>query len=232
MINEKQYERQINVSSIGIEGQIKICKSNVVIIGVGGLGTAVLLYLARMGVGKFKLIDNDTVALSNLPRQVLYYHDDLGKEKVKLAGVEARRINPNLCVETISARICDDNIATYVSECDVIVQCVDNIDTRRVVSRYAKLNGYFLVEGAVDGFRGTVKVFDSNSRESYESIYKNYDGNNNPTAVMSSTVGVVGSIMANEVIKRIVGLPTSLTNNILYLDLQRMDFRKINLETL
>jgi len=148
----EKYIRQIML--FGEEGQEKLKKATALVVGAGGLGSPISTYLAVAGVGKIVLADFDSVELSNLNRQFLHHEKDVGIEKIKSAEEKLLSLNPKIKVETIREKITDENADSIVPPCDIIINALDNFDTRHVLNRLAVKRNIPLVHGAVSGYRG------------------------------------------------------------------------------
>ena len=228
-MNEK-YVKQMSLKEIGEEGQGKIINSYITIIGMGGLGCSVFMYLARMGVTNFKIIDYDIVETSNLARQVLYNENSVGKYKVDVASKTIKKIDKAINVKTIKEKVIEDNIEKLLNDCEIIIDCTDNLESRRLIANYTVQKNRKLIVGAVEGFKGWIMNIQSNKTSCYNQIFKNMkDEDINKIGVVGSVVGTIGTIMATETIKIILGISTPLNSSILFLDEKEMNFRLIPL---
>ena len=205
MSENTRYERQIAIEQIGEVGQAKLGAARVLVVGAGGLGSPTLTYLARAGVGYLKVIDLDVVSESNLNRQFFYHNDDLGKSKAILASERLRKQNPEIQVCGVETRITEENIAKLLVDIDVVVDCVDNIETRLIMNRACMKKGIPLVEAGIADFYGFVTVV---HRESacLECMGFQADDVQKVTPTLGATAGVVGSMQALECIKIILGM--------------------------
>jgi len=222
--NEK-YVRQIML--FGEMGQEKLKKSKVFVAGAGGLGSPVSTYLAVAGVGKIIIADFDCVEKSNLNRQFLHHEKDIGKEKVKSAKEKLLSLNPEIEVETIKEKITDENADSIVPPCDLIVDALDNFDTRHVLNRLAVKRKIPLIHGAVSGYRGQVTTIIPGKTPCLCCIF--------PTSfkkevfpVLGTTPGVIGTIQANEAIKFITGQGKLIENRLLLWDGLSCSFCDVN----
>ena len=222
--NEK-YVRQIML--FGEEGQEKLKKSKVFVAGAGGLGSPVSTYLAVAGVGKIIIADFDCVEKSNLNRQFLHHEKDIGKEKIKSAKEKLFSLNPEIEVETIKEKITDENADSIVPLCDLIIDALDNFDTRHVLNRLAVKRKIPLVHGAVSGYRGQVTTIIPGKTPCLYCIF--------PTSfkkevfpVLGTTPGVIGTIQANEAIKFITGQGKLIENRLLLWDGLSCSFCDVN----
>lgn len=236
-MNDQQllrYSRQILLPEIGIEGQQKILAARVLVIGMGGLGSPVTLYLAASGIGHLTLLDFDEVELSNLQRQIIHNEDSLGQPKTLSAQSQAAKINSEIQIDTINQKLDAVALGKLISEHDVIVDGSDNFDTRFMVNQLCHDAQKPLVSGAVIRMEGQISTFDFREHDTacYRCLYAD-DGETedtcSTTGVLSPVAGIVGSIQATEVLKLIAGLPT-LQGKLLLLDAKYMQFRTLNLK--
>lgn len=200
-----RYERQLMMDEIGEAGQKKIAKAKVAVIGAGGLGSPVLTYLACMGVHNIRLIDHDIVAKSNLNRQFLHTEADIGSWKVDSAKEKLEALNSEIIVEGKKERVKSENAMLLLSGVDIVVDCVDNIDTRIVVGRACLALGIPLVEAGVKGFYGWVMNI---NRESacLECLGFQDIKAKGPSPIVGVTAGVIGCLQANECLKIILDM--------------------------
>jgi adenylyltransferase/sulfurtransferase len=218
MLSERdaeRYERQIRI--FGKEGQEKLKNARVFIGGAGGLCGAISLYLAAAGIGRLRIVDRDTVQLSNLNRQILYTDGDLGKGKPGCARERLKSVNPNTEVEAVTETISEQNINDLVASFDVIVDAMDNFPTRYLLNRAAQAQNIPLFHGAVERFYGQATTVIPGKTACLRCIF--------PTApppssfpIIGSFCGIIGSIQAAEVIKYITGIGKLLENKLLMLD--------------
>ncbi|AKB81409.1 Dinucleotide-utilizing enzymes involved in molybdopterin and thiamine biosynthesis family 2 [Methanosarcina barkeri 3] len=211
----EKYIRQIML--FGEEGQEKLKKATALVVGAGGLGSPISTYLAVAGVGKIVLADFDSVELSNLNRQFLHHEKDVGIEKIKSAEEKLFSLNPEIKVETIREKITDENADSIVPPCDIIIDALDNFDTRHVLNRFAVKRNIPLVHGAVSGYRGQATTIIPGKTPCLCCIF--------PTSfkkevfpVLGTTPGVIGAIQANEAIKYLTGQGELLENRLLLWD--------------
>jgi adenylyltransferase/sulfurtransferase len=211
----EKYIRQIML--FGEEGQEKLKRAKVLVVGAGGLGSPISTYLAVAGIGKILLADFDSVEPSNLNRQFLHHEKDIGKEKIKSAEEKLLSLNPEIKVETIREKITDENAGSIVPPCDLIIDALDNFDTRHVLNRLAVERNIPLIHGAVSGYRGQVTTIIPGKTPCLCCIF--------PTTfkkevfpVLGTTPGVIGTIQANEAIKYLTGQGKLLENRLLLWD--------------
>jgi adenylyltransferase/sulfurtransferase len=224
----EQYQRQIALPQVGEEGQRKIQNASVLIVGMGGLGSPVALYLAAAGVGTMHLVDADVVSLSNLGRQVLYNTLHLGLPKVTVAQQVLQALNPDVQVVPHHKFLDQENALALVERADVVIDCSDNFATRYLLHDVCMQAGKPLVYGAIEGFEGLLTVFTKQSPFSLKELF----GSSTvapSTAVMGVTPGVLGSLQANEALKMIGGYGDVLYNKLLTVNLLTNQFNLIDL---
>jgi adenylyltransferase/sulfurtransferase len=236
-MNDEQllrYSRQIMLPQIDVAGQEAIIASRVLIIGLGGLGCPVALYLAAAGVGELVLADFDEVDVSNLQRQIAHGHDDLGALKVDSAAASIKQINPDAKVTCITERLEGDALLEQVDFATLVVDCSDNFTTRQAINRASVQTKTPLVSGAAIRLEGQVAVFDSRHEDSpcYHCLYS-VDGDENLTCsengVLAPLVGVIGSVQALEALKVLADFGRPLRGRLLMLDAFSMDWRTLRL---
>ncbi len=230
MINER-YERQISLDEIGVSGQLKISNSHVLIVGVGGLGCPVAIYLVAAGVGHIGLVDDDCVSLNNLQRQILYSEDDIGLNKVDCAYNRLKLLNREIDISVYNCKINHDNATDIISKYDIVVDATDNFATRYLLADVCCNLNKTLVHGAVCGFSGQVSVFAPNGY-SYRNLFPEEEQMlqlKPDKRVIGVTPAVVASVQASEVLKIITDSGNSLTNKLWTVDLLTMQTNIINL---
>lgn len=212
-----RYDRQILIPQIGPHGQEKLSKSRVTVIGCGGLGSPVLTYLTCAGVGTICILDRDVVSESNLNRQFLHDTYDLGKLKVESAREKLSRLNPEINIIVQNTTIYADNAKELLSASDVVVDCVDNIETRITVARACLELDIPLVEGGINGFYGYImsigRDFPCLSCIGYDKVTQK-----TPVSVLGATAGVIGTMQANECIKLLLGIGEPIYGRMLNYD--------------
>lgn len=224
----EQYERQIALPEIGEQGQRKIQNASILIVGVGGLGSPVALYLAAAGVGTLHLVDADVVSLSNLGRQILYNTTHIGQSKVAVAKQVLQELNPDVQVIPHHEFLVEENALSLVQKADVVIDCSDNFTTRYILYDTCKQAGIPLVYGAIEGWEGILTVFTSESPFTLKELF----GSTNRTpskAVMGVTPAVLGSLQANEALKIIGNFGEILSNKLLTVNLLTNQFHLIDL---
>ena len=231
-----RYSRHILLREIGGQGQSKLRKAKVLVVGAGGLGSPILSYLAAAGVGTIGVIDDDLVSLSNLQRQVLFDEDHLDYPKVFAAKDKIKKLNPFIDILPFNRRLTTLEAELLFIEFDLIVDGSDNFSTRQVVNlACVKLNKP-LVSGAISQWDGQVSIFNETKNSAcYACIFpiEPADGlapNCAEGGVMGALPGIIGSVMASEVIKKITGAGVNLTNKLMIFDALNNEFSKINIK--
>ncbi len=229
-----RYSRQIMLPDVDIAGQEALLEATVLIVGLGGLGSPVALYLAAAGVGTLILTDDDAVDLSNLQRQVVHGQGDIGTPKVDSAAATLAAINPDVTLETIPERLTGATLEAAVGRATVVVDATDNFATRFELNAACVAAGVPMVSGAAIRWEGQVAVFDPRQPESpcYRCLYAEGDDgalNCSENGVIAPLVGVIGTCQALETIKVITGVGDTLTGLVLYFDGKRMEWRRLRL---
>ncbi|MFI3172917.1 MAG: ThiF family adenylyltransferase [Eubacteriales bacterium] len=217
MNQQERYERQIAIPQIGIEGQAKLQDARVLVIGAGGLGCPVLTYLTASGVGDIKVIDEDIVSESNLNRQFIYRKEDIGEPKAMLAVARMKVQNSNVKICGEVTRVDLNNVDRLVTSVDVVVDCVDNIETRLLVNEACMKARVPLVEAGIQDFYGFVTVV-SPEHACLECMGFQNNTAKRITPTIGATAGIIGSMQALECIKIILGLDTIAYGKMLQYD--------------
>jgi molybdopterin/thiamine biosynthesis adenylyltransferase len=225
-----RYSRHILLEEFGIDGQARVNASHALVIGAGGLGSPVLLYLAAAGVGRITLVDDDEVDLTNLQRQIAHDTSRVGMAKVESAAEAMRRINPGIRIETHRLRADDALLARLVAAADVVVDCSDNFGTRHAVNRACVAHAKPLVAGAAIRFDGQLSVYDTRDPASpcYACLFPP-DAHFEETrcavlGVFAPVVGAIGTLQAGEALKLLAGIAPSLAGSLLMFDGRRTAF--------
>lgn len=228
-----RYSRHVLLEEVGIEGQERIARGHVLVIGAGGLGSPVALYLGTAGVGRLTLVDADTVDLTNLQRQVAHAMDRIGQPKVQSARQAVGALNPLVQVEAIVARADDVLLDRLVPQADVVVDCCDNFTTRQAINAACVRHGKPLVSGAAIRFDGQVAVFDPRDGQApcYACVFP-ADSAPEETrcatmGVFAPLVGIVGATQAAEALKLLCGAGEPLTGQLLMLDARSMEWTRL-----
>ncbi len=231
---EARYSRHILLAQIGNKGQEKLLAARVLIVGMGGLGSPVAMYLAASGVGHLVLTDFDVVELSNLQRQIIHHTDDVGENKVASARAAIHDLNPNVQVTAIPWVLEDDELAREVRDADVVVDACDNFESRFELNAVCWRLQTPLVSAAAMRLDGQVTVFDARIPDSpcYRCLYSDESTEGeacSQVGVLAPLLGIVGSIQAAEAMKLIVGMGTTLVGRVMVLDALDMEWRTLKL---
>ena len=228
-----QYNRHLILDEIGIIGQEKLKASKVLVIGAGGLGCPILQYLTAAGVGTIGIIDNDTVDQTNLQRQILYTHKDIGKFKAEVAANRLSELNPFVKFHIYVEKLTNQNALNLFKLYDIIVDGSDNFPTRYLVNDAAILTNKPLVFGSIFKFEGQVTVFNYQNGPTYRCLYPNPPKSNtvpncSEIGVLGVLPGIIGAIQANEVLKIICELEDILSGKLFTLNALTMEQYKLN----
>ena len=229
-----RYSRQIMLPEIEIDGQEKLLNSRVLIVGLGGLGCPVAMYLAAAGVGHLVLADFDVVDLSNLQRQIAHTTAGVGQLKVASAKQTISALNPNIEVTCIDQRLDKSALSLQINLADLVLDCTDNFSIRFEINELCVANNTPLVSGAAIRLEGQVMVYDPKTPDSpcYRCLYQEADDvtlNCSENGVAAPVVGVIGTIQAIEAIKLLAGFGQSLAGHLLVFDAKSMNWRKLKL---
>ncbi len=225
----KRYMRQMLMSGWGQEGQEKLRASTVFMAGAGGLGCPAAQYLAAAGVGKLRVCDLGSVELSNLNRQILYTEADVGREKALQAARALERLNPNITVEPLVAKIDDTSIEALAGDADILVDCLDNFETRHVLNRFAVQKGLPLVHAGIEGLTGQVSFIHSPHTPCLFCLFSGSPPAGRVFPVAGVTPGIIGTVQAAETIKWLTGMGKTLSGSLLFWDGVTMEFEKISI---
>jgi molybdopterin/thiamine biosynthesis adenylyltransferase len=248
-MNDEQllrYSRHILLDEIGIEGQQRLQQAHALIIGAGGLGSPVALYLGTAGVGQITLVDDDSVDLTNLQRQIAHTVARIGMAKVNSAAQSIAAINPDVRVTALAQRADAALLDEWVARADVVLDCSDNFATRQAVNRACVTHGKPLVSGAAIGFDGQISVYDSRQPAApcYACLFPPdsaiEEAQCATMGVFAPLVGIIGSMQAAEALKLLIsgfstestqhGLHTSLAGRLQMLDARRMEWSEIRVQ--
>ncbi|NOT65554.1 MAG: molybdopterin-synthase adenylyltransferase MoeB [Methylotenera sp.] len=230
-----RYSRHILLSEIGYEGQDKLVNSRALIVGAGGLGSPVALYLAASGVGTLTICDFDVVDLTNLQRQIIHTTQSVGINKAVSAQQSIYEINPEVVVKTIQQKSTEEEFAALVAQADVVLDCSDNFATRYTLNRLCVKLKKPLVSGAALGFEGQITVYDMRHDASpcYHCLFPDNGEDTDlrcaTNGVFAPLVGMVGTTQAAEALKLLMGIGESLQGRLLLLDALGMEWRTIKL---
>jgi adenylyltransferase/sulfurtransferase len=229
-----RYSRHLILPEVGLKGQQRLKAASVLMVGTGGLGAPLGMYLAAAGVGRLGIVDFDVVEASNLQRQIIHGTKDIGRRKTESARDRLRDINPHIDIETHETRLTSDNAMTLVGNYDIIVDGTDNFPTRYLVNDACVLSGKPNVYGSIFRFEGQASVFWSEQGACYRCLYPEPP----PPGLVPSCAeggvlgvlpGIIGAIQASEAIKLILGASGTLVNRLLLFDAWEMKFRELKL---
>ena len=229
----KRFEKQIILKNIGINGQKKIFKSKVLIIGIGGLGCPLLTYLAASGVGTIGIVDHDKVEISNLNRQTLFETSDIGKFKVTSAKNKITKINNKIKILSYRKKINIKNISSIIKRYDIICDGTDNFKTRYLINDQCKKGKKILISAAINKFDGQLYKFNFRKKTSCYRCFMpekpTIEKNCEADGVFSPVAGILGSLQANEVLKTILDLKDDLNGYMIIFNSIKYNLRKIKL---
>ena len=231
-----RYSRHLLLDELGIEGQQKLLDAHALILGAGGLGSPVALYLASAGVGRLTIVDDDTVDLTNLQRQIMHTEARVGQPKVDSARQAVAALNPDVQVRTIAARADAALLDELVAAADIVLDCSDNFATRQALNRACVRHRRPLVSGAAIGFDGQVAVYDPRRVDSpcYACVFPPAtaveEARCATMGVFAPLVGIVGSLQAAEALKVLAGVGTDLSGRLLMVDSRRAEFTEVRLQ--
>jgi len=201
-----RYEKQLLLPEVGTEGQRRLTASRVAVVGAGGLGSPVLYALVSAGIGFIRIVDSDAVEISNLNRQFLHVESDIGRAKSLSAKEKLERYNSAICVEAIAARLDEENARELLADCDLVVSCVDNKQARQLMNRVCVRENIALIDGGVQGFEGYVLTVLPGVTPCRACVFPN-GKEDKSVGVLGAAAGVIGSLMAVEAFKHLVGIP-------------------------
>lgn len=237
MLSDEQllrYSRQIMLPDVEINGQETWLNSSVLVLGLGGLGSPVAMYLAAAGIGELVLVDDDEVELSNLQRQIAHHSKRIGQPKVDSARNTVAALNPDVKVRTLFSRLSEEELTSLVATVDLVVDCTDNFSTRFAINRACFKHKKPLVSGAAIRMEGQIAVYDPVNPESpcYQCLYKEGEDEDltcSESGVLSPVVGIIGSIQALEALKVLASVGKTLAGRLMLLDAKTMEWRTLKL---
>jgi len=228
-----RYSKQIILKNVGMIGQKKISASRVLVVGVGGLGCPLVLYLSNTGVGNIGLVDNDKVDLSNLNRQIIFNHKDIGKLKVIQAKKFINNINKKIKVKIFKNKLTEKNIRKISNNYDIICDCSDNFTTRYLLNDYSLKNRKILISAAISKF--DAHIFNFNFKKNvpcyrcFMPEMPDIDNSCDTEGILPTVAGIAGTLQANEVIKFIIDRENKLDGKMIIFNALKLDFRKVKL---
>ena len=229
---KQRYQRQLSIPEIGVDGQIKLGKASVLIVGLGGLGSVSSYYLAAAGVGKLRIVDGDQVALNNLNRQILHSTLDLNRPKIESAAEKLQRLNPECRIEPVRAHIGEDNGFDLAKGCDLILDATDNLASRHVLNRISLARQIPLIYGGINGWNGTAATFIPGKTCCFTCLFPPEDLRKQGTGIpaLGPAAGVIASIQSMEALRILLGLSPQLAGRLLDFQGKEIRFRTIRLE--
>lgn len=228
-----RYSRHLLLDDIGIEGQQRLLDSHALIVGAGGLGSPVALYLASAGVGQITLVDDDTVDLTNLQRQIMHTEARVGQPKVASADAAIGALNPGVRVRTVAQRADEAQLTELAAAADIVLDCTDNFSTRQALNRACVATGRPLVSGAAIGFDGQISVYDPRRAASpcYACVFPPTQSVEEARCatmgVFAPLVGIIGTLQASEALKLLCGIGEPLVGRLLMLDARRTEWTEL-----
>lgn len=227
-----RYSRQMALDSIGVEGQLLIKNAKVLVIGAGGLGSPILTYLATCGVGNLAVVDFDVIEEHNLHRQILFTPKNIGVAKTAIAKQQIHKLNPNIVFTSYNEKLTIENIENLFRNYDYIIDGSDNFQTRYLVNDYCVKLNKTLIYGTILGFQGQLAVFNHNKSKNLRDLFPEPPNesdvpNCSLNGVLGTFPGVIGTMMAQEALKVIIGLP-HLTNQLLIIDTLHWEVQKLS----
>ncbi len=217
-----RYNMQLPLPFVKKEGQEKLKKTHVTVIGAGGLGSPVLYYMAAAGIGKITIIDSDIVEESNFNRQFIHFENDLGKNKVDSAAEKLRLFNSEIEISAKKMCIDDNNVSKFAAQSDIIISCVDNVKSRQIINRACMKHGIPMIDGGIDGLTGYALTFIPGETACYNCIYNRAEDFIPETYTIGAAAGVIGSLMAAQAIKTLLGM--EIKTNLIYINLESNEF--------
>jgi molybdopterin/thiamine biosynthesis adenylyltransferase len=222
--DRQRYDRQMMLTGWDEEGQLKLKRATVFIAGAGGLGGPASIYLAVAGVGRLRICDADTVALSNLNRQILHDDSVIGLGKTRSARETLQRLNPHIAVEELAVQLDERNVAELVADSQIIVDCLDNFPTRHILNQFAAERGIPMVYGGVWGLDGSLSFFHVPETPCLRCVFPEAPPREEAFPVVGATPGVIGCLQAMEVLKYLVGIGQNLKGQLLFFSGEEMAF--------
>jgi molybdopterin/thiamine biosynthesis adenylyltransferase len=235
-ISSKEYQKfskQIILKKIGVIGQQKLKSAKVLVLGMGGLGCPLSIYLASLGIGTIGIVDNDKVELSNLNRQIIYNVNDIGKHKVDVAKNKIKLINKNIVIKSHKIRVNKTNIEKLIKNFDIVCDGTDNFKTRLLVNDHALKQKKILISAAVSGFDGHIFKFNFKKKTPcYRCFLPEIPEQNNNCeleGVIPTITGIMGTLQANEVVNSILNFDSNMDKKMIVFNSIKMNFRSIHL---
>jgi len=224
---KRRYRRQMMLPEIGEDGQQKLGKARVLIVGLGGLGSISSYYLAAAGVGHLRIVDRDAVGLENLNRQLLHSTDDLGRPKAESASEKLLRLNPSCHVQTVIVNLGDKNALGLAKDCSLIIDATDNLATRHVLNRVSLKKQIPFIYGGINGWNGMAATFIPGKTGCFACLFppQKPGGKEQAIPALGPTAGMISSIQSMEALRILLGLPSQLAGKLLTFRGLEMRFR-------
>jgi len=223
-----KFSRQVMLEEIGYQGQLKLKNAKVCVVGTGGLGNPITSRLAAMGVGTLRIVDRDVIELSNLHRQTMFDEDDVGQVKVEVAAKKLQKLNPDCKIEALAVSVNEYTALEVVEGCDIVVDALDSVNARYALNKACVKFGIPFVTGAAVGVSGQVFTILPGTSACYHCMFPSLDEDSMPTCsiegVHPSILSIVGGIEVSEAVKVIMGKKPSLSDKILHIDIENLDF--------
>ena len=223
-----RYSRQVMLEEIGYQGQLKLRNAKVCVVGVGGLGNPITTRLVAMGIGKIRIVDRDVIELSNLHRQTMFDESDVGEIKVEVAARKLQKLNPDVQIEALPLSVNDYNALEVVDGCDVVIDALDSVNARYSLNKACVEKEIPFVTGAAVGVSGQAFTVLPKTSACYHCMFPALDEDSMPTCsiegVHPSILSIIGGIEVSEAVKIILGKKPSLSDRILHVDLENLDF--------
>ena len=225
-----RYNRQIIYPDFGEEGQKKLRQASVLVVGAGGLGSPVSIYLACAGIGRIILVDCECVEISNLNRQILHWEEDIGEKKVVSGTWKLRSLNSAVDVTPLVTKVTTDNATELLDGVDLVMDCLDNMETRFILNEACFRKGVPLIHGGLRGLMGEVTTLIPGQTPCLECLFPRNAERTEPFPVFGATGALVASLQVMEAIKLLAGFGQLLTGRMLYVDGSKMEFRSIQMK--
>ncbi len=223
-----KFSRQVMLEEIGYQGQLKLKNSKVCVVGVGGLGNPITSRLAAMGVGTLRIVDRDVIELSNLHRQTMFDEDDVGQVKVEVAAKKLQKLNPDCKIEALAVSVNDYTALEVIEGCDVVIDALDSVNARYALNKACVNFNIPFVTGAAVGVSGQAFTILPKTSACYYCMFPSLDEDSMPTCsiegVHPSILSIIGGIEVSEAVKVILGKKPSLSEKILHVDIENLDF--------
>ncbi|WP_081951773.1 HesA/MoeB/ThiF family protein [Porphyromonas sp. COT-239 OH1446] len=216
-LEEERYARQLLLPELGVEGQLRLKAASSLVVGAGGLGSPLLYYLVGSGIGRVGIVDDDRLSLSNLPRQILYTTEQVGRGKAQLAAQHLKRCNPHSQIEVYEKRFARDNAEQIAQGYDLVIDACDNLTTRCLMDEVTEHLGIPYLYGAVEGFRGQCSLFAPGQDVRYRDLFalRIKAETDMPLGIIAPVAGFIASLMATEAIKKLSGLDCAIEGKLL-----------------